>query len=959
MATLNCKTRANSSPNGKAKIYFCCQPDDFAPHFEKISGDILELYNCAVYYRDESGDGPAELTDFDLQQMNLFVVPVTTRLLTRPDGVCTRELDIARDANIPVLPILLENGLDAAFTKQFGNVQYLDRYAADDTAIPYKEKLKTFLEAVIVGDELAEKIRSAFDAYIFLSYRKKDRREAQKLMRLIHENDFARDVAVWYDEFLTPGEDFNDLIAQALEKSSLFVLAVTPNVVNEMNYIMNIEYPMAVERGKPVAPVEMVPTDAQELQRQYKGIPQAVPSNDAAGLAGLLKEKLSAVALSGSADPRHLFFIGLAYLSGIDVEKDADRAVTLLKSAADVGLDEAMEKLTDMYYYGDGLPQDYEEALRWQQKLGDKYGAIADASRRDVDLAVLIRHRMRYGDLALGAKMFEQARSTYETVYEASKMLAFGSASKSRVGRLFGAAKKLTGRNEFFSDAVYDMTVCCRSLMDIYGGMGFVEKASEWGAKGANLGSTAADVLDDSRISGELMKLYGRMGTLCLDSGSIAGAEQWFAQEDSLVPDGAEPSARLAGIRVHRHYSRLEEAKGNLQQAAEYGWTACKRCYSLYEEYKDPSYLELLLDLLLETSTLREKTGDLKEAAACLDDVMEQIQTTQESGRQMSLDRFESLMYFHRGSVLMGWGEDTAVEQMQNGLPYMEKQAEEAVDTDSTRDVVYAFLKLGDGLFAQEKYEEAAARYEKAGTFITDTVAFTRSVRDTRIAAEVYEKLFDVYCKLGYGMMAKRWYDQALFTREAVAQSTKAAADTKALEELKAHKAIMKSVYRAPKGVDCLIDVLVRTDAEVEKDFGPDWRQEMERQLAGVMKEFHKTHPNFAGRFAVQELGATLAGEFKGDVYTLCGKATQAILREYRPFLQYDEGANLITAYCGYTELKQSRRVIGGKDQALKDFASFFENVPMLYYPLDKVKQTDLWRLVYHFLSSDGAVKLH
>ena len=102
-----------------------------------------------------------------------------------------------------------------------------------------------------------------------------------------------------------------------------------------------------------------------------------------------------------------------------------------------------------------------------------------------------------------------------------------------------------------------------------------------------------------------------------------------------------------------------------------------------------------------------------------------------------------------------------------------------------------------------------------------------------------------------------------------------------------------------------------------------------------------------------------IAGEFKGDVYTLCGKATQAILKEYKPFLQYDEGANLITAYCGYTELKKSRMVIGGKDQALKDFGSFFENIPMLYYPLDQVGHPDLWRLVYHYLSSDGAVKLH
>ena len=47
----------------------------------------------------------------------------------------------------------------------------------------------------------AEGTRHAFDAYIFLSYRKKDRRYANELMRLIHNNPECRDIAIWFDEF--------------------------------------------------------------------------------------------------------------------------------------------------------------------------------------------------------------------------------------------------------------------------------------------------------------------------------------------------------------------------------------------------------------------------------------------------------------------------------------------------------------------------------------------------------------------------------------------------------------------------------------------------------------------------------------------------------------------------------------------------------------------------------------
>ena len=114
-----------------------------------------------------------------------------------------------------------------------GDIQYLDPYCRDETAISYDEKLTKYLDSVLIGDKLAERIRDAFDAYIFLSYRKKDRRYANELMRIIHAIPGCRDIAIWYDEFLVPGEDFNDAISHALKKSDLFTMVVTPNLINE------------------------------------------------------------------------------------------------------------------------------------------------------------------------------------------------------------------------------------------------------------------------------------------------------------------------------------------------------------------------------------------------------------------------------------------------------------------------------------------------------------------------------------------------------------------------------------------------------------------------------------------------------------------------------------------------------------------------------------------------------
>lgn len=149
----------------------------------------------------------------------MFVVLVTNAIFDEDNYITKEILPFCKENHKPVLPILCEKCNPDIFNDVFSNMQYIDPFSQDATGLSYDQKLKTYLETVLVSDELAQKIRDAFDAYVFLSYRKKDREYAQKLMRLIHSNPSCRDIAIWYDEFLVPGRSFSDSIKDAFNKT--------------------------------------------------------------------------------------------------------------------------------------------------------------------------------------------------------------------------------------------------------------------------------------------------------------------------------------------------------------------------------------------------------------------------------------------------------------------------------------------------------------------------------------------------------------------------------------------------------------------------------------------------------------------------------------------------------------------------------------------------------------------
>lgn len=417
MPRLKYRTRNGDTPQGKPRVYFCCHPKDFERYFIAISDEILETQNCAIWYTDEFVH-PNDLLE-DLKQMQLFVMPVTTNLLCTHNEALDIEFKFAIEHHIPVLPLMQEDGLEELFSKKCGDLQFLRKDSLDITAIRYEDKLKKYLDSVLIGDELAEKIRAAFDAYVFLSYRKKDRKHAKELMRLIHKNDFCRDIAIWYDEFLVPGEDFNTSIKEALKKSDLFVLAVTPNLVNETNYVMTTEYPLARRDGKPILAAELVPTDKGLLFEKYADIPNPADAHNEAEFSDALLESIQKMAIQeNDASPEHNFFIGLAYLGGIDVEVDYNRAISLITDAAENGLTEAVKQLVSMYRSGCGVQRDYPTAAEWQSKLVEKLKGQYESTKDEDDFLDYRSELVTLGDLYCMSGNLSDAEKNYSLLLE-------------------------------------------------------------------------------------------------------------------------------------------------------------------------------------------------------------------------------------------------------------------------------------------------------------------------------------------------------------------------------------------------------------------------------------------------------------------------------------------------------------------------------------------------------------
>ncbi len=570
MSILACKTRGDASPQGKPRVYFCCHPADFSLYFEPISEEVLRLQNCALYYPQNGAAVYDEGLLADLTQMQLFVMPVTEKLLTTENTALSVAFPFAVEHHIPVLPLMQEPGLDALFNQRCGERQYLDKHTADQTALRYEDKLKAYLEKVLVSDTEAEKVRGAFDTYIFLSYRKKDRRYAQELMRLIHQRPAYENMAIWYDEFLVPGENFNDNIQAALDKSALFVLTVTPNLVNETNYVMTVEYPMAVKKGKPIVAAEMLPTDKAAMAANYAACPPCTNAHDKPALSLALQEQLEKMTLQKNSDTKEQHYLmGLAYLNGIDVEVDHNRAVKRLTASAGAGYMPAIEKLIWMYRNGIGVERCMDTAIYWYEQLVSRHKELYNACPTVAALDKLVNccfnfgdDRREYGQLRLAEEKYQQA-------------LAYLERTPFR--------RDCTVRQNF--------ALCHERLGDLYLDSGAPAEASAHYQKAidlreALLQESSAAIPDD--LARSLAILYNKQSNLCQREGRLQEAREFCEKSlhiTTQITEGKDTLlARQDRATCYDNLGMLCQQEGRLQEAEDYYRQSYQFCVAAVQE---------------------------------------------------------------------------------------------------------------------------------------------------------------------------------------------------------------------------------------------------------------------------------------------------------------------------------------------------------------------------------------
>lgn len=380
------KTLGNSTPRSKPGVFFACHPDDFDRDFATLTDDILRINNCAIWYKDNQNEVmDRETLEITFGQMQLLVIPVTENLIQKPSFALDVLLPFAVEQHIPVLPIITEanHTLAERFNAITDGMQMLNRTDTDESALSYEDKLEKFVNSVLVNNETAEAVRRAFDAYVFLSYRKKDRTFANSLMRRIHENPELEHIAIWFDEYLVPGESFTSGIEKALKQSPIFVMAVTEHLLEEGNYVKEHEYKAAEHYQKIIVPVDMVGLNCQQkqmLREWYNGIPELHDFNDQASFHDRFMRALKLAAIHpGERTNEHDFYIGLAYLMGIDVEVNRERAKALIEKAAKGGYAEASQKLVYMYRNGDGVNRNEDQELFWQKTLVEQRKKEYDA----------------------------------------------------------------------------------------------------------------------------------------------------------------------------------------------------------------------------------------------------------------------------------------------------------------------------------------------------------------------------------------------------------------------------------------------------------------------------------------------------------------------------------------------------------------------------------------------------
>lgn len=360
MFKLNYLSRDDSYYYKNNIVFFCCHNNDFDNYFKKITANILNASDSLVVYKTTDERCTNEEYEAFFSHVSMLVVPVTKQFIEDESCNCMIEFQFALKRNIPIVPVICESGVENRFNKISGNL-----HSVNIASPTYVKQLEGYIKNFLTEDLLLADIKGVFKGKLFISYRKKDHLLAEKVIKRIHSLETFRDVSCWIDDYLTIGENFDDEIEQNLKDSNAVIVVETDNIWNEKNYVIDCELPKAKEYNKPQLYVNCGLSDA------YSHLVENIDISETNKLENFMESIFEKANIENSEKQ---YFLGLAYLRGVMVERNSEYALSLLKKAYSDGYVPAFTELSNMYRYGNGVERDKNIALKYAGELLLFYG---------------------------------------------------------------------------------------------------------------------------------------------------------------------------------------------------------------------------------------------------------------------------------------------------------------------------------------------------------------------------------------------------------------------------------------------------------------------------------------------------------------------------------------------------------------------------------------------------------
>ena len=339
------------------RVYISYHPDDFSL-VKTVADMILKKHNCTVYFFDyQQYQSFKEETLKDLlSEMHLVIFLVTPNYLNNPGNSFDNEYPFFKDEMFPMLPILCDPSLLSKYESVFGDIQCI-RWI-DNIEARLNEEFETLISVNQMDKSYQFDLNDVFKKRLFLSYRRVDKAHALKVIKQIHSDPHNQDIAIWYDDFLIPGLDYDVNILDEIKEADLCIFLITPHILEGDNYVKTIEYVKAREINKIILPLVIEDTDYALLKEQFPGI--GVP----AGLVEVsdhLKDFYQKQTIYDE-DPETIFQVGVAYLQGAGVEHNTEIALKLLEAAAKKS-NKVKRFLAEMYLSGKRVVKDFKKYL--------------------------------------------------------------------------------------------------------------------------------------------------------------------------------------------------------------------------------------------------------------------------------------------------------------------------------------------------------------------------------------------------------------------------------------------------------------------------------------------------------------------------------------------------------------------------------------------------------------------